>query len=215
MKISSKIIPAILESNVKDFTDKLQKVYGLTDWVQIDIADGKFVNNKTFELKELQNIEILNSFFVEAHLMVESPENYFQDCQKLNFKRLIVHFEAVESLQKLLDLSKSFNFEIGIALNPQTPIESILNYLDKINTVVFLSVEPGFQGQKFIESTLEKIKKLKEINSKIKIEVDGGINMDNVKMVADAGADYLAVGSGLFDAKNVKERFVKLSEEIK
>lgn len=209
-----KIVPAILTKDFSDLENKLKKLQNLTDWVQIDIANGKFVNNVSIKLEELQRINLRKKFLLEIHLMVWHPEEYFSVCQSVGARRVDFHFEAAYNLKNTLLAAKKFNFEKFLAINPETSVEKIEPYLKEIDGVLILSVNPGFQGQKFIPRVLEKIKRLEKIMPQLKIEVDGGINLKNIKMVTRAGADYVVVGSGLFQYKNIKERLKKLKEEI-
>ena len=208
-----KIIPAILTNKIKDLEDKLKKLSGLVDLIQIDIIDGNFINNKTIGLKDLKKIKLLKNFKLEAHLMVKNPEKYFEDCQKLGIKRVIFHIEAVKNLKEILETANKFKFEIGVALNPKTNIEKIKPYLNRLNLILLMGVNPGFQGQKFIPSVLNKIKTIKKVAPKIKIEVDGGINENNIKKVAYAGADYLIIGSSLWKSENIKKQLSKLKKQ--
>lgn len=201
------IIPAILTDSPDDLKNKLIQLKGLTDWVQIDIMDGKFTDNVSIQIEDLGRMH--PRFNLEIHLMVLNPEKYFGECQKAKAKRVIFHFETVQNLKRTLEKARRFNFQIGIALNPETPILKVKNYLNQIDSALLLTVHPGFQGQKFIPQVLDKIRKLKEISPKIKIGVDGGINVFNVKKAAEAGADYLIVGSGLWKSKNIKKSFAK------
>lgn len=209
-----KIIPAILTKDPKDLEDKLKKLKGLVDWVQIDVLDGKFVNNNSIQPEDLPQV-LTKNFNLEIHLMVQNPENYFKECQNIGAKRVIFHAEAVENLHNLLNRAKKFNFKVGLALNPETPVKQIQPYLNQINLVILLGVNPGFQGQKFIPSVLNKIKFFKQLAPKIKIEIDGGINLSNIKQIAKAGADYLVIGNALFGSKNFKERLRQLNEKLK
>lgn len=208
-----KIIPAILTDNSEDLKNKLTQLKGLTDWVQIDIMDGKFVDNFSIQLEDLDRMH--SRFNLEIHLMVQNPEKYFGECQKARAKRVVFHFEAVQNLKRTLKEAGKFDFQIGIALNPETPIKKIKNYLNQIDLALLLTVHPGAQGQKFIPQVLDKIKELREISSKIKIGVDGGLNLFNIKKVAETDADYLVVGSGLLKSKNIKETIEQLKTAIK
>jgi ribulose-phosphate 3-epimerase len=209
-----KIIPAILTKDLSDLENKLKELQGLTEWVQIDIADGKFVNNTSIKLKKLQKVNLRKKFIFEVHLMVVEPEKYFPLCQKIGAKRVDFHFEAVKNLKATLDETKKFNFENYIAVNPETPIKKIEPYLNDVDGVLILSVKPGFQGGKFIPQTLKKIKRLKKIMPQFKVEIDGGINLENIEMIAQSGADYLVIGSGLFQSKNIKERLKEFKQKI-
>ena len=194
-----KIIPAILTNSVEDLRAKLRQIQGAVDWAQIDLMDGKFVNNASVSLKDLSRIK--TKIKLEAHLMVLRPEKLFPDCQKAKIKRVIFHFEAVKNLNEILRTTKKYNFQIGIALNPETAVSKIKPYLDKVNYILLLSVHPGFSSQKFIPLVLKKIKDLKKIAPQIKIGVDGGINAENVKQIAATGADYLMAASAVFSAR--------------
>lgn len=206
------IIIAILTKDVAELQSKLAKIQTLTTWVQIDIMDGKFVNNTTLTLEDIFNANIDKHFSLEAHLMVMHPETYFDQCQKANIKRVIFHIEAGDT-KEILSLAQTFNFQKALALNPETPISKVMPYMGLVDVILLMSVNPGFGGQEFILQTLDKIRELRSLAPEVKIEVDGGINLDNIKMISDAGADYLVVGNGLFGAKdeNIKEQFKNLS----
>lgn len=221
-----KIIPAILTNNVADLQSKLQQVQGLTDWVQIDIMDGKFVDNTSISIEDVFKVKPIKDFSVEAHLMVQNPASYFLLCQENNIKRVIFHIETFD-MKNALSQAQKFSFQKGLALNPETPIKEIIPYIDKIDVAVLMSVNPGLQGQEFILETLQKISELKKIAPRLPIEVDGGINLNNIKMISEAGADYLVVGSGLFAAsskavqphpgrevKDIKKHFEELKLKI-
>lgn len=191
-----KIIPAILTNDVEDLKTKLSQLAGLVDWVQIDIMDNLFVPNQSINVAELKNIS--HAFNLEAHLMVEQPEKYFHDCLEAGFKRVIFHVECCPDLNYIFKEAAGYDFEIGMALNPETPVEHVLPYLNKVKLVLFLSVHPGFQGQEFITDVLAKIQKLKQEHPEILLAIDGGLKLENIKLAASSGADYLCVGSGVF-----------------
>ena len=209
-----KIIPAILTKNVADLKSNLGRLQGLTDWAQVDIMDGKFVNNISVSLDDVNRANIYKNLSLEAHLMVENPEKYFKQCQKGNIKRVIFHIEAAKDLKKLLDDIAGLGMQRGLALKPGTSINEIEPYIDSVDVILLMSVEPGFQGQKFIETTLDKIKALKKMAPNIAIEVDGGINLGNIKNISEAGADYLILGSALMNSGDIEENFKKLNEKI-
>ncbi|MGB9598736.1 MAG: ribulose-phosphate 3-epimerase, partial [Minisyncoccales bacterium] len=169
----AKIIPAILTASLNDLENKLRIIQNLTDWVQIDIMDGKFVKNVSISLADLKKIKIpLN---LEVHLMVLNPEKYFRDCQNLKAKRVIFHYEATKNPKRVFEIMKKYDFSPGLAINPSTSVEKIKKFLEKLDLVLLLAVNPGFQGQKFNPIVLTKIKELKKLSKKIKIGVDGGI----------------------------------------
>ena len=204
----SKIIPAILTNSVEDLCAKLRQIQGAVDWAQIDLMDGKFVNNTSISLKDLSRTK--TKLNLEVHLMVLRPEKFFQDCQKIKIKRVIFHLEAVKKINEILRTAEKYNFQIGIALNPETAVNKVKPYLNKISYILLLSVHPGFSSQKFIPSVLNKIKALKKIAPEIKIGVDGGINTENIKQVAAAGADYIMAASAIFKNGQVDSNIKKL-----
>jgi len=204
-----KIIPAILTKDIAELEQKLQMLQGITDWVQIDIADGKFVGNTTIGVKEISRVANTGNFLLEAHLMVENPVDYFEACKKVNIKRVVFHVEAGDTKANLSE-AKKFDFEIGLAVNPETNVSEVLPYVQEVSVVLLMSVKPGFGGQDFMPEVVEKIQELKKLAPTIKIEVDGGINLENSKAVSEAGADYLIVGKGLFGTENIQERFKEL-----
>lgn len=206
------IIPALLTNNINDLKQKLAKLNGLVDWIQIDIMDNIFVPNISILVKDLFNIK--TNANLEAHLMIKNPENTFEDCAKIGFKRVYFHFEAVDNVEKILNKMDEFDFEKGIAINPDTPIEKILPFIDKLNAVLFMSVFPGFQNQKFIPEVLNKVKELKKQAPKIKIAIDGGVKKDNVKLIKKAGVDLIGVGSAVFENDEVKRNLEEFNEII-
>ncbi|MCH7759440.1 ribulose-phosphate 3-epimerase [Patescibacteria group bacterium] len=207
------VIPAILTDDFEDLKNKLKKIKNLADWVQIDIMDGRFVNNHSISLEDLKQAQTKSN--LEAHLMVLSPEKYLSQAKMAKVKRVIFHFEATKNILAILKKIAELGLKKGLALNPETEIKEIKPYLDTIDLVLLLAVQPGFGGQKFNVSVISKIKILKELAPEIKIEVDGGINLANIEEVAQAGADYLVVGTGLFKATDIKKRFKQLEQEIK
>lgn len=186
------IIPTILVKNLSEFGERVKKIKKLGfDFAQIDIADGKFVKNKTFWLLE-------GNLDYELHLMVKNPEEIIKQVKNSKkIQKIIFHFEAVKQVNKIIKLIKNYNFQAGLAINPETNILKIKKYLKNLDLVLIMGVHPGFSGQKFIPETINKIKKLRKLNSKILIEVDGGINAKNANKILKAGADILAVGGWL------------------
>lgn len=230
------IIPAVNCENFECVKEKLQKSAEFSDWAQIDIADGKFTPHKTWNnpgdlithaYRQAGNyrLPIIN---LELHLMVENPQDVIDDWMKTGAKRIIVHFESLAKAadkNPLNDLSDILNFilgkcaseniEVGLALTPKTPVEKIISYLDKINFIQILAVEPGLAGQKLQPQVLDKIKFLKNLDGKfadIIIEVDGGINLETAKLCKEAGADILAVASYIWDSQNPKAAFEELAK---
>ena len=209
-----RIIPAINCQNFECVKDKLQKAADFgAGWTQIDIADGKFTNHKTWNNpREISNLKSqISNLNLEIHLMVENPLDIVDEWVEAGAKRIIIHIEELKKLgnleiDNLIKLTKNKNIEIGLALNPNTPVEKIIPYLavidDSKQFVQLLAVEPGLSGQKFQPQILGKIKFLKKNYSNVIIEVDGGINPETAKMCKEAGADILVVGSYIWESNN-------------
>lgn len=204
----SRIIPAIITDNKKEVQKKLDLVKGLVEWAQIDIMDGKFVDNKSIKIKELGKIN--TDINLEVHLMVENPSKYLKKLKRLGIKRILFHFEAIKKPKKILKKMEKHGFESGIVLNPDTKIEDIEKIVKYTDIVMFMGVQPGFGGQKFIKNTINKIEQFKAIHPDIKVSVDGGVNLENIAQISKAGADYFCVGSGLFNSNDILIRLKEL-----
>lgn len=226
-----KIIPAINCGNFECVKEKLKKSAEFSDWAQIDIADGKFTVHKTWNNPSELNFK-LN---LEIHLMVENPQDaidnwlkaFRQNSGQAGAKRIIVHFETIKDsaaknpendlsdiLNFILEKTGAENIEIGLAIAPKISVEEIIPYLNKINFIQVLTVDPGLAGQKFQPQILDKIKFLKSLGGKhqdIVVEVDGGINPETAKLCQEAGADIAVAASYIWDSENPKAAFEELS----
>lgn len=194
-----KVNVSILSNDLKpiDIIKKLDN--SKCDRVHIDIMDGKFVKNKTWTFSEIKKLTSYSHLPLDVHLMVEKPEKYIEDYALLNTNDIIFHYEAVKEIKSMINLIKSYGLKVGIAVNPDTNVELLFPYLNKIDIVLIMSVYPGESGQSFIENSLEKIKSLKEeiIKQEVKtlIEVDGGINDETAVLCKEAGVDILVSAS--------------------
>lgn len=202
-----KVNVSILSSTIKpqDIVKELDKTNA--DYIHIDIMDGKFVDNKTWTISEITKITKNSTLPLDVHLMVNNPSKYIEDYAMLNTNDIIFHYEAVKDVNSMIDEIKNYGLKVGIAINPDTNVEKIYQYLDKIDLVLVMSVYPGKSGQSFIEESLDKIKKLKqeiqERNLKTLISVDGGINDETGKLCKEAGVDILVSASYIHkDIKN-------------
>lgn len=194
-----KVNVSILSNNLKpiDIIKKLDN--SKCDLIHLDIMDGKFVKNKTWTFSEIKKLTSYSHLPLDVHLMVEKPEKYIEDYALLNTNDIIFHYEAVKDVENMIDLIKSYGLKVGIAVNPDTNVEVLFPFLNKIDLVLIMSVYPGESGQLFIENSLNKIKVLKEeiIKQEVKtlIEVDGGINDENAILCKEAGVDILVSAS--------------------
>lgn len=182
--------------------------------IHVDVMDGHFVPNISFGAVVMKSLLGKTKLPFDVHLMIENPDQYLESFVTDNTEIITVHAEACPHLHRTVQHIKSLGVRAGVALNPATPL-SVLDYvLEELDLVLIMSVNPGFGGQKFIPSQLDKIKTLKAMkeqrNPKLEIAVDGGINLDNIKAVADAGVELLVAGSMVFDAPDIESRVKEL-----
>ena len=201
-----KINVSILSSTIKpqDIVKELDNTNA--DAIHIDIMDGKFVENKTWTIGEITKITKYSSFPLDVHLMVNNPSKYIEDYAMLNTNNITFHYEAVENIDKMINEIKDYGLKVGIAVNPDTDIKNIFPYLDRIDLILVMSVEPGSGGQEFISETPNRIAKIKELigKKKIAINVDGGINDKTVKCLDKANivvsGSYVVNSDSFMDA---------------
>ena len=184
------------------------------DWFHLDVMDGRFVPNISFGLPVISQIRTATKKTCDVHLMIEEPERYAEAFKEAGADILTVHYEACRHLHRNIQQIRDLGMIPGVALNPHTPVALLDDVLQDLGMVLIMSVNPGFGGQKFIPHSLKKIKQLKErinqINPEVKIEVDGGINLDNAQSIIDAGADVLVAGSFVFSSENPSETISRL-----
>jgi ribulose-phosphate 3-epimerase len=205
-----KIAPSILSADYLNFERDIKKVErGGADLIHIDVMDGNFVPNITFGPGLVKLIRKITKIPLDVHLMIVKPDRYIDKFKNAGADIITIHIETVLQPNKIIKYIKSLGVKAGVSLNPKTPISAIRDVLDSVDMVLVMSVEPGFGGQKFIESSYEKIRKLKEEIFKrrlnVDIEVDGGIYRGNAKKVIDAGANILVAGTAIFGEKNIKK----------
>jgi ribulose-phosphate 3-epimerase len=205
-----KIAPSILSADFSKLKNKIKEVETAgADMLHIDVMDGLFVPNITIGPVVIESIKKVTNLPLDVHLMIDNPGRYIEDFIHAGADIITIHIEACKHLHKVIESIKSNNIKAGIALNPATSLmmgELIYKYCDMI---VIMSVNPGFGGQKFIPDMLSKITKAREIinnlNTNIDLEVDGGVNRQNIKSITDAGANLIVVGSTVFGAKDRAE----------
>ena len=188
------------------------------DWFHIDVMDGVFVPNISFGTPIMNVLKKYTKKPLDVHLMIINPDNYIEKFAELGSSVLTVHFEACTHLHRTIQIIKSLNMKAGVAINPHTPISSLESIIKEIDLVCIMSVNPGFGGQSFIETTYQKIKDLKSLinkrNSKTLIEIDGGVNSENAKKLIENGADVLVAGSFVFKSENPTNTISTLSSLI-
>jgi ribulose-phosphate 3-epimerase len=214
-----KIAPSILSANFIKLGEEIKAAEEAgVDMLHIDIMDGHFVPNITIGPFIVESIRQVTSLPLDVHLMIEEPDTYLRDFIKAGADYVTVHLEASVHLHRTVQLIKETGVKAGVSLNPATPVWSLEHILPDIHLVLLMSVNPGFGGQKFIPQALDKIRILKkfieEKGLRTLIEVDGGINIDNAKDVASAGADILVMGSAFFHSGNYKEIMKRVKERL-
>ena len=207
------IIPSILVKTKEEFLNKILAVENLTERVHLDIADGIFVPNMTISgFEEIESIE--TSLKIEAHLMVSKPENHVIRWLETQVDSLIFHIEATQKATEVIEKAKEADRRIGVALNPETPISALAAFIDQIDFVHFMTVEPGFYGGQFVESVLDKMSDFHYFYPDKPISVDGGVNLETAPKLIQAGANTLIVGSYIWNSKDVAQAIEEIKKNV-
>jgi len=215
--IMIKIAPSILSADFSRLGEDIQAVDRAgADYIHIDVMDGHFVPNITIGPLVVDALRKVTEKPLDVHLMIESPDLYIPEFAKAGADIITVHQEAVPHLHRTIQLIKSFGKKAGVSLNPATPVETLDVILDELDLVLVMSVNPGFGGQAFIPSTLEKIRALRQRITQrglaTELEVDGGVKLDNIREVVAAGADVLVTGSAVFNTDDYAATITALRE---
>lgn len=216
------LAPSILACNFSRLAEEVQMLdQSAADYIHVDVMDGAFVPNLTFGMPIVEAINTLTTKHLDVHLMMYAPEKYIEAFRKAGADTITVHYETCPHLHRTLQQIRATGAKAGVALNPQTPVQMLFDILEMVDVVCLMSVNPGFGGQKFIYSTLQKIEKLKEEiiirNLPTLIEIDGGVGLHNAQVILNAGADILVAGSAIFNTPNPQEsilQFKGLSQPI-
>ncbi len=197
------IAPSILAANFSRLGDEIRAVeQGGADVIHVDVMDGHFVPNISIGIPVVGSLSKATRLPLDVHLMIERPEKYIEEFVRAGASRVLIHEEATVHLDRALGMICEFGAQAGAVINPATPVTMLAEVLNKVDTVLVMSVNPGFGGQKFIPGALEKIRQLNQwrarYNGAFRIEVDGGVDADNVAELAQAGANTFVAGTSIF-----------------
>jgi ribulose-phosphate 3-epimerase len=202
-----KIAPSILSADFSKLGEEISDVEkGGAELIHVDVMDGHFVPNITIGPLVVESIRPITKLPLDVHLMIENPDQYIESFAKAGADYITVHVEACRHLHRTIQLIKSFGVKAGVVLNPATPVQLIEPIIEELDIVLLMSVNPGFGGQKFIPSVLNKIKQVRDLAKQkgvqLEIEVDGGVNEQTARLCVEAGATILVAGSAVYNQED-------------
>lgn len=190
MKLSVSILST---DNKKDYVKKLNNTKA--DYIHIDVMDGLFVPDTKFSIEEIKEINNVSNKKLDIHLMVENPIIYIEKLHNMNINNITIHIEIDKDIDNLIDKIHSLGYQARLAISPNTNVELLYPYLNKVEGILIMSVNPGKGGQEFMPNTLSRAEYIKKINNNLSLEIDGGVNNTNVDLIKDSGIDTIVVGS--------------------
>lgn len=216
----NRLAPSILSADFSKLGEQIALIEKAgAQVIHVDVMDGHFVPNISFGAAVMKSLLGKTKLPFDVHLMIENPDQFLEDFVTENTEIITVHAEACPHLHRTIQHIKSLGVRAGVSLNPATPISALDAIIEDLDLVLIMSVNPGFGGQQFIPSTLKKIKDLKELkesrNPKLEISIDGGITMENIGTVTEAGVELVVAGSTVFGAPDIDKRVKELLDLIK
>lgn len=209
-----KISPSVLAADFANLENELKKCEK-AEMIHLDVMDGHFVPNISIGIPVIAALNKVCNKVFDVHLMISHPKKYIRDFAQAGADIVTFHAECDDDIAETIDKIISCGCKAGLAVKPNTPAEAVYPYLDKLSMVLVMTVEPGFGGQSFMESTMPKLSQIREKAPEIDIQVDGGINPDTIKIAAAAGANVFVAGSAVFKSENPEQTINKLKENAK
>jgi ribulose-phosphate 3-epimerase len=209
MSKNVRTVPAILTDDTKTLENMVRQTETFTSYAQFDIMDGQFVPSRSITCAQIARLKTKLTW--EAHLMVLHPETYVEDFKRAGAQKIVFHYEATSLPKDIIQQVKNLGMKVGLAINPETPISTISPFVNELDGVLFLSVNPGFYGAKFIPEVLDKIADFRSLHPNLEIGIDGGIKEDNIAEIARTGVDVICIGSAIFQQSEPGESYRRLT----